>query len=130
MILIVYKKAYFNSNNFDSIIPSVVISLLQEFDDVLLDDIPSGLPPLRGIEHHVDLVPEASILNRPAYRSNPEEMKELQRQVDELMMKEYIRESMSSCVVPVVLMPKKNMEDVCPLSCRQQHNGKVSTSYS
>ena len=82
MILIVYKKAYFNSNNFDSIIPSVVISLLQEFDDVLLDDIPSGLPPLRGIEHHVDLVPEASILNRPAYRSNPEEMKELQRQVD------------------------------------------------
>jgi hypothetical protein len=130
MILIVYKKAYFNSNNFDSIIPSVVISLLQEFDDVLLDDIPSGLPPLRGIEHHVDLVPEASILNRPAYRSNPEEMKELQRQVDELMMKGYIRESMSSCVVPVVLMPKKNMEDVCPLSCCQQHNGKVSTSYS
>jgi hypothetical protein len=53
-------------------------------------DTSSRLPPLRGIEHQIDLVPGASVLNRPAYRSNPEEMKEVQRQVNELMMKRYI----------------------------------------
>jgi len=116
MILLVYKKTYFNTNDLDSTIPSVAVSLMQEFDDVFPEDIPSGLPPLRGNEHQIDLVHEASIPNRPAYRSNPEETKELQRQVYELMMKGYIRESMSPCAVPVLLVPKK---DVCRLSCRQ-----------
>jgi len=89
-------------------VPSVAISLLQEFDDVFPDDTHSGLPPLRGIEHQIDFIPEASIANRPAYRSNPEETKELQRQVDELMGNGYIRESMSPCVVPVLLVSKKD----------------------
>jgi hypothetical protein len=53
-------------------------------------------------------VPGASIPNRPAYRSNPEETKELQRQVDELMMKGYNHESMSPCAVSVLLVPKKD----------------------
>jgi hypothetical protein len=78
-------------------------------DDVFPKDIPNGLPPLKEIEHQVDLVPGASIPNHPTYkRSNPEKTKELQRQVDDLMMKGYIRESMSPCVVPVLLVPKKD----------------------
>jgi hypothetical protein len=108
MILLVHKKTYFNTNDLDSAIPSVVVSLMKEFDDVLSKDIPSGLPPLRGIEHQIDLVPRASIPNLSACRSNPEETKELQRQVDELMMKGYIRESMSPCVVLVLLVPKND----------------------
>ena len=90
MILLVYKEAFFNSDDLDSCVPSVVKVLLQEFEDVFLDDIPSGLPPIRGIEHQIDFVPEASIPNRPAYRSNPEKITELQRQVEELMSKGYI----------------------------------------
>jgi hypothetical protein len=81
MILLVYKEAYFNTNDLDSTIPSVVVSSMQEFDDVFPEDIPKGLPPLRGIEYQIDLVPGALIPNRPAYRSNPEETKELQRQL-------------------------------------------------
>ena len=63
MILLVYKEAYFNINDLDHIVPSVAISLLQEFDDVFPNDTPSGLPPLRGIKHQIDFVPGASIPN-------------------------------------------------------------------
>ena len=88
--------------------PSVVVSLLQEYEDVFPNDIPSGLPPIRGIKHQIDFVPGVTIPNRPAYRSNPEETKELQRQVEELLTKGHMRESMSPCTVPVLLMPKND----------------------
>ena len=64
MILLVYKEAFFNSDDLDSYVLSVVKVLLQEFEDVFLDDIPSGLPPIRGIEHRIDFVPGAFIPNR------------------------------------------------------------------
>ncbi|XP_025822327.1 uncharacterized protein LOC112898161, partial [Panicum hallii] len=79
-----------------------------DFEDVFPDEIPAGLPPLRGIEHQIDLVPGASLPNRPAYRTNPEETKEIQRQVKELLDKGYVRESLSPCAVPVLLVPKKD----------------------
>ena len=43
-----------------------------------------------------------------AYRCNPIETKELQRQVQELINSGYIRESMSLCSVPALLVPKKD----------------------
>jgi len=52
---------------------------------IFLDEIPSGLPPIRGIEHQIDFVLEAAIPNQLAYRRNLEETKKLQRQVEELM---------------------------------------------
>ncbi|XP_039014624.1 uncharacterized protein LOC120144671, partial [Hibiscus syriacus] len=81
---------------------------LQEFEDMFPEEIPDGLPPIRGIEHQIDFIPGATIPNRPAYRSNPEETKELQKQVKELLNKGYIRESLSPCAVPVLLVPKKD----------------------
>jgi hypothetical protein len=77
MILFVYKEAYFNSDNLDFCIPNVVKVHLQEFEEVFPEEIPSGLPPIREIEHQIDFVPGASMPNRPAYRSNPENSKEL-----------------------------------------------------
>ena len=103
-----YKEACFNTNELDESLLSVVASLLQEYEDVFPNDVSSGLPPIRGIEHQIDFVPGATISNRLAYRSNPEETKELQRQVEELLTKGHMRESMSPCAVPVLLVPKKD----------------------
>ncbi|XP_057808603.1 uncharacterized protein LOC131023078 [Salvia miltiorrhiza] len=55
----------------------------EEFEDVFPEEEPSGLPPLRGIEHQIDFVPGVVLPNRPAYRANPEETKEIQRWIVE-----------------------------------------------
>jgi len=48
-------------------------------------EVSTSLPPFRGIEHHIDLIPGASLPNRPAYWSNPQETKDIRKQVENLM---------------------------------------------
>ncbi|XP_021736278.1 uncharacterized protein LOC110702844 [Chenopodium quinoa] len=87
--------------------PPIIRPLLEEYHDVFPDELPNELPPIRGIEHAIDLVPGAALPNKAAYRCNPEQAKELQRQVEELMAKGFVRESLSPCAVPALLVPKK-----------------------
>ncbi|RDY04483.1 hypothetical protein CR513_11804, partial [Mucuna pruriens] len=54
------------------------------------------------------LLPGCPLPNRPAYRTNPEETKEIQKQVNELLQKGFVRESLSPCSVPIILVPKKD----------------------
>ena len=68
-------------------LPPEIVSVLQDYEDVFPEELPGGLPPRRGIEHQMDLIPGAPLPNRPAYRANPEETKEIQRQVEELFQK-------------------------------------------
>ena len=84
--------------------------LIREFIDVFPKDLLEGLPPIRGIEHQIDLVLRASLPNKPAYKINPKEAEKLQKQVKELLNRGYEREreSLSPCVVPTLLVPKKD----------------------
>jgi hypothetical protein len=122
MIVLLYKEALLNTNELDLALPSSIVSLLQEYEDVFPEETPHGLPPIRGIEHQIDFVPGATIPNRPAYRSNPEETKELQRQISELLEKGHVRESMSPCAVPVLLVPKKDGTWRMCVDCRAINN--------
>ncbi|CAN1121175.1 Transposon Ty3-I Gag-Pol polyprotein, partial [Linum perenne] len=78
--------------------------------------------PIRGIEHQIDLVPGSSLPNKAAYTTNPEETKEIQKQVEELIDKGYVRESMSPCAVPVILVPKKEITWRMCVDCRAINN--------
>jgi hypothetical protein len=100
----------------------LAVSLLQEFEDIFPEEMPNELPPIKGIEHQIDFLPGAAIPNRLAYRSNPEETKGLQRQVEDLMSKGYVRESMSPCAVPVLLVPKKDETWRMCVDCRAINN--------
>ena len=117
VVVLVYKDALLSANDL-TCLPSAVCDVLQEFEDVFPEEVPAGLPPLRGIEHQIDLIPGASLPNRPPYRTNPEETKEIQRQVQELLDKGYVRESLSPCVVPVILVPKKDDTWRLVMDCR------------
>ncbi|KAE8720303.1 Detected protein of unknown function [Hibiscus syriacus] len=54
-----------------------------------------------------------------AYRSNPEETKELKRQVSELMVKGYVRESLRPCVASILLVLKKDGTWRMCVDCRE-----------
>jgi hypothetical protein len=85
--VLLYKENFLSTNDLSSTLPSVVFNVLQEYEDVFLDEVPLGLPPKRGIEHQIDLVPGASLPNRAAYLTNPEETKEILQQAEELIKK-------------------------------------------
>ena len=88
LYLLYYKNNILIANSPNiPVVPASVEFLLQEYKNVFSKEIPNGLPPLRGIEHHIDLIPGPFLPNRPAYRSNPQKTQEIQRQVDELMSK-------------------------------------------
>jgi hypothetical protein len=105
---LICKDALISLHDLQQSLPPIVADILQEYANIFPSEVPVGLPPLRDIEHQIDLIPGASLPNRPPYRTNPEETKEIQRQVQELLDKGYVRESLSPCVVPVILVPKKD----------------------
>eukprot|EP00253_Pinus_taeda_P009955 PITA_09955 len=84
--------------------------MLQEFSDILLDDLPDKLPIKRSTIHHINFIPGASLPNKDAYRMSPMDNEEIRKQVQELLDKGLIRESLSPCAVPTVLAPKKGGE--------------------
>ncbi|XP_074305010.1 uncharacterized protein LOC141639939 [Silene latifolia] len=89
-------------------LPAEIETLIHKFRDVFPKELPSELPPLRGIEHHIDLLPGVVLPNRPSYMSDLAATKELQHQIEELMSKGFVRESLSPCAVPALLVPKKH----------------------
>ena len=121
LIILVCKDTLLSANDLTSI-PSVVARVLQEYENVFLVETPARLPPLRGIEHQIDFIPRAVLPNRPEYRTNPEETKEIQRQVQALLDKGYVCESLSPCAVLVILVPKKDGSWRMCVDCRAINN--------
>jgi hypothetical protein len=80
---------------------------VENFTDIVVDELPNSLPPIRSINHHIDLIPGESMPNKEAYRLTPREKKEVKNQVQELLDKGLVKQSLSPCVVPTVLSPKK-----------------------
>jgi hypothetical protein len=75
---LVCRQVLFSLDDITMPLPRAITNLLQEFKDIFSIEIPPGLPPLRGIEHQIDLILRATLPNRVAYRTNPEETKEIQ----------------------------------------------------
>ena len=55
--------------------------VLNEHVDIVVNDLPNELPPIRSISYHIDLNPRVSFPNKYAYRLTPKENEEIRSQV-------------------------------------------------
>ncbi|GKB96209.1 putative reverse transcriptase domain-containing protein [Tanacetum coccineum] len=62
------------------------VPVIRDFPEVFPEDLP-GLPPPRQVEFRIDLIPGAAPVARAPYRLAPSEMKELSKQLQELLEK-------------------------------------------
>ncbi|KAL8098129.1 hypothetical protein AgCh_031048 [Apium graveolens] len=83
------------------------IPIVREFPDVFPEELP-GLPPDREAEFFIDLIPGAEPVSKAPYRMAPIEMKELAKQLQELLDKGVIRPSVSPWGAPVLFVKKKD----------------------
>nr|GEX37844.1 putative reverse transcriptase domain-containing protein [Tanacetum cinerariifolium] len=83
------------------------VPIICKFPDVFPKDLP-GLQPPREVEFEIELVPGAAPMARAPYRLSPLEMKELAKQLQELLDKGFIRLSSSPWGAPVLFMKKKD----------------------
>lgn len=118
MFIFVFEKELQSEGFALAVLPSITATtstvahtifdnVIQEFADVFPQELP-GATTTQDIQHHIDLVPGATLPNRPHYCMSPQEHDELRRQVEELLAKGHIKESLSPCVVPALLIPKKD----------------------
>jgi hypothetical protein len=69
------------TNNSTNDLPVEIQKLLNEFVDIVVDELPHTLPPIRSITHHIDIVSGASFPNKETYRLTPWENEEVKKQV-------------------------------------------------
>jgi hypothetical protein len=91
---------------------------LQEYEDVVPKETPNGLPPVRRVEHQIDLIPGATLPNRPPYRTKQRRYKGKYKNfsIKVMFMKA------SPCAVPVILVPKKDGSWRMCVDCRAINN--------
>ena len=58
----------------ENIVPHDAAKILEEFIDVVPNELPNGLPPKRDIQHHIDLIIGETLPNEATYRMNPTQL--------------------------------------------------------
>ena len=59
--------------------PEEIVELLNEYKDIVAEDIPDGLPPVRSISHCIDMIHGYSFLNKAPYRLTPTKNEKLNK---------------------------------------------------
>jgi hypothetical protein len=82
--------------------------VLEEFPDVMPEELPENLPPKRRVDHAIEVIPGVEPPAKAPYRMSHEELKKLKVQLEELLVKGYIKPSKLPYGAPVLFVHKKD----------------------
>lgn len=103
--------------------------VLREFADVMPSELPDGLPPSRGVEHLIELVPGTTPPSKPTYQMSAYELKELKTQLEAAVKKGHVRPSKSPYGAPVIFVKKKDGSLRLCVDYRALNNATVKNKY-
>ena len=52
-------------------LPKQIQELLENFTNIVVDNLPCSMRPIKSISHHIELIPGACLPNKVAYRLTP-----------------------------------------------------------
>ncbi|KAK4388583.1 Retrovirus-related Pol polyprotein from transposon.6 [Sesamum angolense] len=109
--------------------PSVSdVPVVREFPNVFPEELP-GLPPHREVDFEIDTIPRAAPISISPYRMAPLELKELKKQLEELLDKGFIRPSISRWGAPVLFVKKKDWSMRLCVDYRQLNRITIKNKY-
>ena len=76
--MVIKPRIVLTSTRVDDLLEEVQ-ELLEEFADIIVDELPHSLPPVRSVSHHIDLILGASLPNKFVYILTPQENEEFKR---------------------------------------------------
>ncbi len=88
--------------------PKCIKWVLEEFPDVMPEELFDDLPPKRQVDHAIEVMLGMAPPSKGPYQMSHEELKELKVQLEELLMKGYIKPSKSPYGAPVLFVHKKD----------------------
>ncbi|CAI7897450.1 unnamed protein product [Closterium sp. NIES-54] len=80
--------------------------VLEQYKDIMPDDLPAGVPPARTHEHEIVEEPGAKPVSHAPYRLSPTELMDMKKQIEYLLDRQLIRPSTSPYGAPVLFTPK------------------------
>ena len=102
--------------------------LLKEYQNVFREELPDGLPPRRAVDHAIE-TGDASPVNKNAYPLSVQQLEEQTRQIDELLRRGLIRESISPWGAPVLFVLKKTGEWRMCIDYRMLNSKTIKNAY-
>lgn len=123
VLTLVFKEVFSEAKG----APTMLKKLLEEFKDIAPEELPSELPPLRDIHHQINFVRGARFPNLPHHQMSPKDHDTLQEIAEDLLKKKLVKDNLSPCVVPALLVPKKDGE--CRMCVDSRTINKITMTY-
>lgn len=109
--------------------PECIRMILKRYQDVFPEQLPSGLPPQREVDHAIELNCKDVPAGRPYTRMSYQELDELKKQLKELLEAGYIRPSKSPFGAPVLFVKKKDGTSRLCVDYRALNNITIKNKY-
>jgi hypothetical protein len=88
--------------------PKCIKRVLDEFPDVMPEELPKDLPPRRQVDHVIEVMLGVAPPAKAPYRMSHEELKKLKVQLEKLLTNGYIKLSKSPYGAPILFVHKKD----------------------